>query len=98
MWGLAVMRRAFVAAWSAQAALRPAPACPACRAPRYQRAGTKTRHLEARFGPVVVARQRLRCRGCGHYYQPDDAVVAPVLARGRCTPALCRLAPHCAER
>src|SRR5207253_1727985 len=48
-----------------------------------------------RFGPVVISRQRSRCRECGRYFQPDDAFLAPVLAGGRCTPALAAVAAQC---
>ncbi len=94
-WGLALMRHAFALAWTMQAALRPVPPCPGCQACAHQRAGKKDRHLETRFGPVVIARQRLRCRGCGRSFQPDDASLTPALAGGRCTPALRTLAAQC---
>jgi chemotaxis methyl-accepting protein methylase len=48
--------------------------------------------VETIFGPVRLPRQRVRCRGCGRHHQPDDAALAPVLGRGRCTPALRELA------
>jgi hypothetical protein len=94
-WGLAMMQRAFAAAWAAQAALRPAKACPHCQSGAHRRAGTKPRHLETRFGPVVLFRQRLCCRACGRHFQPDDALLAPILGSGRCTPALSSLAAQC---
>jgi hypothetical protein len=94
-WGLAVMRRAFAEAWAGQAALRPLTPCPACQSCAHRRAGTKARHLGTRFGPVVISRQRLRCRECGRYFQPDDAFLTPVLAGGRCTPALAAMAAQC---
>lgn len=94
-WGLAVMRQGFTAAWHAQAAVRATVACPTCQSSMQRRAGTKARHLETRFGPVVVRRQRLRCQDCGRYFQPDDALLTPALGAGRCTPALCALAAQC---
>jgi hypothetical protein len=94
-WGGAMMRHAFAEAWARQAIIRPRTPCPACQSCAHQRAGTKARHLETRFGPVVIARQRVRCRDCGRYFQPDDAFLTPVLAGGRCTPALCTLAAQC---
>jgi hypothetical protein len=94
-WGLAVMQHAFAAAWSAQAAHRPLRPCPDCHACVHHPAGTKSRHLETRFGPVVISRQRRRCQACGRHFQPDDAFLAPVLGRGRCTPVLRILAAQC---
>jgi hypothetical protein len=94
-WGLEVMRQGFAAAWHAQAALRPAIACPGCQSSVQRRAGTKARHLETRFGPVVVHRQRLRCQHCGRYFQPDDTLLTAALGVGRCTPALRVLAAQC---
>lgn len=94
-WGLAVMRHAFAVAWAAQAVCRPVTPCPDCQSCAHQRAGTKTRHLETRFGPVVISRQRLCCRQCGRYFQPDDALLTPVLGGGRCTPALTAVAAQC---
>jgi Uncharacterised protein family (UPF0236) len=94
-WGLEAMRQAFVVAWQAQAAMRAPVPCPACHSSMQRRAGTKARHLETRFGPVVVRRQRLRCQQCERYFQPDDALLTPALGRGRCTPALCVLAAQC---
>jgi hypothetical protein len=35
------------------------------------------------------------CGACGHHFQPDDAVLTPLLGRGRCTPALRELAASC---
>jgi hypothetical protein len=94
-WGLDAMRQAFAAAWQAQAAMRAPVPCPACQASAHRRAGTKQRHLETRFGPVVVRRQRLRCQQCGRHFPPDDALLTLVLGRGRCTPALGVLAAQC---
>lgn len=94
-WGLEAMRHAFAAAWQAQAAVRPAGACPRCQSSRQRRAGTKPRHLETCFGPVVVRRQRMQCQQCGGYFQPDDALLTAALGAGRCTPALCILAAQC---
>lgn len=94
-WGLTVMRQAFVQAWTAQAALRAEIPCPTCHGTTMRRAGTKPRHLETRFGPVVLARVRWCCRACGTHFQPDDALLAPVLGRGRGTPALRQLAAQC---
>jgi hypothetical protein len=34
----------------------------------------------------------VRCHGCGHHHQPDDAVLGPALGGGQCTPALRELA------
>lgn len=94
-WGMAMMRRAFAAAWEAQAAVRPPVPCPNCQSDERRRAGTQARHLETRFGPVVVTRQRVRCRCCGRRFQPDDALLAPALGAGRCTPTLRMLAAQC---
>lgn len=94
-WGLEAMRQGFAAAWQAQTAVRAPVPCPACQASAHRRAGTKVRHLETRFGPVVVRRQRLQCQQCGRYFQPDDALLTPVLGRGRCTPVLRVLAAQC---
>jgi hypothetical protein len=94
-WGATIMQHAFTAAWEAQAAVRPPVACPACQAADQRRAGRKARHLETRFGPVVVQRQRMRCRSCGRQFQPDDVLLTPALGAGRCTPALRALAAQC---
>lgn len=94
-WGLDAMRQGFAAAWHAQTAVRAPVACPTCQSSVHRRAGTKARHLETRFGPVVVRRQRMRCQQCGQYFQPDDALLTPALGAGRCTPALCVLAAQC---
>jgi hypothetical protein len=94
-WGLDAMRQAFATAWQAQAAVRDPVPCPDCQSTAHRRAGTKARHLETRFGPVVVRRQRVRCQCCERYFQPDDALLTPVLGSGRCTPALCLLAAQC---
>lgn len=94
-WGLRLQREALARAWAAQAALRPPAPCPGCGGGNLRPAGRKPRHLETGFGPVVLPRQRVRCGDCGRRHQPDDAVLAPVLGRGRCTPALRDLAASC---
>ena len=94
-WGLAVQQHALAAAWQAQAAARPVAPCPDCRCAQHRAAGSKTRKIETRFGPVRLVRRRVRCRGCGRYFQPDDAFLAPALGAGRCTPALRELAAQC---
>jgi len=94
-WGMAIMQRAFTEAWEAQASVRPPVACPACQSGDYRRAGRKARHIETRFGPVVVQRQRVCCRRCGRRFQPDDALLVPALGAGRCTPAVRALAAQC---
>jgi hypothetical protein len=87
-WGRQVMRQALAAAWAAQAALRPAGACPACGEAESRPAGTKRRRIETVFGPVALPRQRRRCAGCGRHYQPDDAMLGPELGGGRLSPHL----------
>ena len=94
-WGLAIQQRALALAWQAQAALRLPVPCPACDAPQQRRAGNKARKVEPRFGPVRLTRQRVRCRGCGRYFQPDDAALMPLLGAGQCTPMLRELAAQC---
>jgi hypothetical protein len=94
-WGLAIQQRALALAWQAQAALRLPVPCPACDAPQQRRAGNKARKVETRFGPVRLTRQRVRCRGCGRYFQPDDAALMPLLGAGQCTPMLRELAAQC---
>lgn len=91
-WGLALQQRALATAWAAQAAQRPAAPCAACGGTDLRPAGGKPRRVEAVFGPVWLPRRRVRCRGCGRHSQPDDAVLAPLLGSGRCTPALRELA------
>jgi hypothetical protein len=95
VWGLAVQRCALALAWQAQAALRPSISCPTCDTPPQQRAGSKARKVETRFGPVRLTRQRVRCRACGRYFQPDDAALMPLLGAGQCTPMLRALAAQC---
>ena len=94
-WGLAVQQRALALAWARQAARRPPAPCPTCGGQELAPAGGKPRKVETTFGPVRLPRRRLRCRGCGRHHQPDDAVLAPVLGGGRCTPALQELAALC---
>ena len=94
-WGRQVMRQALAAAWAAQAARRPARACPACGTAARASAGTKPRRVETVFGPVALPRQRCRCAGCGKHYQPDDAVLGPELGTGRLSPPLRELAVLC---
>jgi hypothetical protein len=94
-WGLALQRRALADAWAAQAALRPPGPCPTCGGREVRPAGGKPRHIETVFGPVALPRRRVQCLGCGRHRQPDDAVLAPVLGAGRCTPALRDLAASC---
>ena len=94
-WGRQVMRQAMATAWAAQAALRPAGACPACGERESRPAGAKARQVETVFGRVVLPRQRRRCAGCGRHYQPDDAVLAPELGGGQLSPALRELTVLC---
>jgi len=94
-WGLAIQQAALALAWQAQAALRPSVPCPTCAAPEQQRAGTKARKVETRFGPVRLTRQRMRCQACGRSFQPDDAALTPLLGAGQCTPMLRELAAQC---
>lgn len=44
---------------------------------------------------MVVQRQRWQCCTCRRYYQPDDALLVPVVGRGRCTPQVRALAALC---
>jgi len=74
-WGLAIQQHALARAWQAQAALRPPVACPDCHDGRQQRAGSRIRTVETLCGPVRLRRARVRCRGCGRHFQPDDAVL-----------------------
>jgi hypothetical protein len=94
-WGLAIQQQALAQGWAAQAPLRATGHCPTCQGTELRPAGGKPRGVETLFGPVRLPRQRFRCRGCGRHHQPDDAVLAPVLGRGRCTPALRELAASC---
>jgi hypothetical protein len=94
-WGLAIQQAALALAWQAQAALRPPVACPTCHDARQQRAGSRIRTVETRFGPVRLRRARARCRGCGGHFQPDDAALDAILGAGRCTPLLQALAAQC---
>jgi hypothetical protein len=81
-----------------QAALPPPVACPTCPAARQQRAGSRIRTVETRFGPVRLRRARVRCRGCGRHFQPDDAALDAILGTGRGTPPLPALAAQCGAR
>jgi hypothetical protein len=94
-WGLAIQQAALALAWQTQAALRPPVACPICPAARQQRAGSRIRTVETRFGPVRLRRARMRCQGCGRHFQPDDAALDAILGVGRCTPLLRALAAQC---
>jgi hypothetical protein len=94
-WGQALMRQGLAAAWEAQAPLRPAPSCPACGGGVVRPAGHKPRKVETGFGPVWLPRQRVRCAGCARHFQPDDAVLGPVLGGGRLSPRLTDLAALC---
>jgi Uncharacterised protein family (UPF0236) len=94
-WGLTIQQQALALAWVQQAGLRPSGLCPHCGGPDLRPAGRKPRHIETRFGPVLLPRHRVRCGDCGRHHQPDDAVLAPVLGAGRCTPALRELAASC---
>ena len=58
-------------------------------------AGSRSAAVETRFGPVRLARARVRCRGCGRHFQPDDAALKPLLGAGQCTPMLRELAAQC---
>lgn len=95
VWGLAIQRAALALAWQMQAALRPAVPCPACQSAQHQRAGSRPRGVETRFGPVRLRRARVRCRGCGRHFQPDDAALDATLGAGRCTPTLRALVAQC---
>lgn len=94
-WGQEIKRCALAQVWAAQAAERPVAVCPACQSCTRQRAGHKSRWVEALFGPVRLARQRYRCLACGRHFQPDDALLTPLLGVGRCTPRLRELAAAC---
>ena len=87
-WGREVMRQALGEAWEAQAARRPVPPCAGCGEAATRPVGCKARKLETQFGPVWLRRRRVRCPGCGRHRQPDDAVLAVALGRGRLTPGL----------
>jgi hypothetical protein len=94
-WGLEVQRHAFVEAWTRQVAQRPPLPCPTCGGTVTTSAGHKPRHLETVFGPVWLSRQRRQCRACGTHFQPDDALLAPAVGAGRCTPQVRALAALC---
>lgn len=94
-WGLAVQQRAFAEAWERQAALRAPAPCPGCQGQELRAAGSKLRTLETIFGPVRLRRARRQCQGCGRHFQPDDAVLAPAVGAGHCTPKLRALAALC---
>lgn len=93
-WSQQVQRQALTAAWGACAATL-TPVCPRCGGTEVQAAGTKPRHVETMGGPVCLPRRRCRCAACGRHFQPDDAVLTPVLGTGRCTPALREVAALC---
>ncbi|MCA1597470.1 MAG: ISKra4 family transposase [Chloroflexi bacterium] len=95
VWGLAIQQAALALVWQMQATLRPAVACPACQSEQRQRAGSRPRTVETRFGPVRLQRARVRCRGCGRHFQPDDAPLDAMLGAGRCTPTLRALVAQC---
>lgn len=94
-WGMTVMQQVFAEAWTAQAAVRSCVGCPVCAHTVVRRAGMRMRQVETRFGPVILRRQRMCCTGCGRYWQPDDALLTPVLGAGRCTPQVRELAALC---
>jgi hypothetical protein len=94
-WGLAIQRQALAQVWQAQGTVRPSAPCPQCGDMAVRPAGSKPRQVETVFGPVSLPRQRMCCGACGHHFQPDDAVLTPLLGRGRCTPALRELAASC---
>jgi hypothetical protein len=94
-WGLDLQRQALAHGWAAQAAQRSAAPCPHCGGTALRPAGSKPRRVETVFGPVWLPRRRVRCQGCGRRHQPDDALLAPVLGHGCCTPALRDLAASC---
>lgn len=95
VWGQEIKRQALARAWEAQAAQRPVIPCPGRQSCIHQRAGRKARTVETLFGPVRLARQRFRCATCGRHFQPDDALLTPLLGVGRCTPRLRELAARC---
>ncbi len=94
-WGRQVMRQGMAAAWAAQAPLRPVGPCPTCGGKESRPAGSKARQLETVFGPVALPRQRRRCAGCDRHYQPDDAVLTPVVGTGQLSPRLRDLTALC---
>lgn len=94
-WGQELKRRALATAWAAQMARRPPVPCPHCQSCDQRRAGHKARMIETLFGRVSLVRQRQWCRACGRHFQPDDALLTPVLGAGRCTPRLQELAALC---
>ena len=94
-WGQELKRRALATAWAAGMAEHPPVPCPYCQSLDQQRAGHKRRMIETLFGAVSLARQRRWCRTCGRHFQPDDALLTPVIGAGRCTPRLRELAALC---
>ncbi len=94
-WGLAIQQAALADAWQAQATLRSPVPCPTCHDARQQRAGSRMRTVETRFGPVRLRRARMHCQGCGRHFQPDDAALEATLGAGRCTLLLRTLAAQC---
>lgn len=95
VWGLAIQQAVLALVWQMQAALRPAVPCPACRCAQHQRAGSRPRGVETRFGPMRLRRARVRCRGCGRHFQPDYATLDATLGAGRCPPLLRALVAQC---
>lgn len=61
--------------------------CPACGSQMVRLEGTVSRTIEALFGSVRLARQRLRCQRCFHRFCPANQLFQP-LHRGRVSPAL----------
>ena len=94
-WGQELKRRALATAWAAQMARHPPVPCPTCQSLDQQHAGHKMRWIETLFGRVPLIRQRQCCDACGRHFQPDDAVLTPVLGSGQCTPRLRELAALC---
>lgn len=70
-WGQRVMAAALAEVWQQYQAS--APDCPHCQSPHTVADGQRPYQLRTVFGPVELARQRRRCRGCGAVYQPLDA-------------------------
>jgi hypothetical protein len=94
-WGQTIKQRALALAWAAQATQAPVAPCPDCQSREQQRAGHKARKVETVFGSVQLPRQRYRCMACGRHFQPDDALLTPLLGVGRCTPRVRELAATC---
>lgn len=88
-WGQQVMAEAFSQAWQQYQA--DAPDCSHCQSSQTVADGQRPYQLRTVFGPVVLDRQRRRCRTCGAVYQPGDATLHAA-GPGRATAALAEVA------